>query len=297
MQKPKPVEWPTVGLAFVIYSGWVLILFYHASLPASVVGFVGAWLIAWHGSLQHELLHGHPTRWSAVNTALGFAPLSLWLPYQTYRNSHLAHHRAGPLTSPFDDPESYYWTEAAWSKLRPIGRFLVKAQMTLVGRLVLGPAWNAGRLLAHELAAARTNPRDTIMIWSMHLAGCAAVLIFVAGVCKMSLWFYVFGIVYPGTSLSLVRSFVEHRASETAEEQTAIVENTKVLGALFLFNNLHVVHHLQPELPWYRIPKWYRDRRDSLIEPKAARVYNGYFEIARRFLFAPFDDPVHPLTR
>jgi fatty acid desaturase len=120
-------------------------------------------------------------------------------------------------------------------------------------------------------------------------------VIFVVGVCKVNLWFYVFGIVYPGTSLSLVRSFVEHRASQAVEEQTAIVENAKILGALFLFNNLHVVHHQQPDLPWYRIPKWYHDHHASLVAPKAVRVYNGYFEIVRRFFFAPFDDPVHPL--
>ncbi len=127
MQKPKSIEWATLGLAVIIYGGWALIIFRHSSLPTGAVMLGGAWFIAWHASLQHELLHGHPTGWRAVNTAIAFAPLSLWLPYQVYQKSHLTHHRAATLTNPFNDPESYYWTEAAWLKLGPMGRFLVKA--------------------------------------------------------------------------------------------------------------------------------------------------------------------------
>ena len=41
---------------------------------------VGVLLITLHGSLQHEIVHGHPTRWQDVNRALGMVPLSLWLP-------------------------------------------------------------------------------------------------------------------------------------------------------------------------------------------------------------------------
>jgi fatty acid desaturase len=161
---------------------------------------------------------------------------------------------------------------------------------------VLGPAWNAGRLIARELAAARDNPRDGFINWGVHLLGCAIILIWIVGICKMNPWFYLVGIVYPGTSLSLVRSFVEHRAATAAGEQTAIVENAKILGPLFLFNNLHVVHHSRPDLPWYEIPAWYKENRESLISSKAARVYRSYFEITRRYLLKSFDDPIHSLS-
>ena len=36
-------------------------------------------------------------------------PLALWIPYESYRISHLMHHRDDRLTDPLDDPESYYW--------------------------------------------------------------------------------------------------------------------------------------------------------------------------------------------
>jgi fatty acid desaturase len=111
----------------------------------------------------------------------------------------------------------------------------------------------------------------------------------------MSLWLYLLGIVYPATSLTLVRSFAEHRAARTEGEQTATVENARIFGLLFLFNNLHVVHHSRPGLPWYRIPAYYNAHRECLITSKTARVYDGYFEIARRYLLKSFDDPIHPL--
>jgi len=295
ISKVRSIEWPTIALAATIYGAWAAVIFYHASLPTLLIIIIGAWLIAWQSSLQHEILHGHPTPWRPFNTVLAFTPLSLWLPYRIYRTSHLDHHRAEVLTLPPHDPESYYWSEAAWARLHPFGRFLIQAQMTFAGRLLLGPVWNAGRLLLHEIANARSNPREALIIWLPHLAACTAIIAWITSVSHMNLWFYVFGIVYPGTALSLIRSFAEHRASEHAQEQTAIVEGAKIFGLLFLFNNLHIVHHRHPELPWYRIPHWYHAHRASLIAPEKTRVYQGYFSIARRFLFAPFDNPVHPL--
>jgi hypothetical protein len=84
MPKSTPVEWPTIGLAALIYNGWLAMTYFHAHLPIWLVVPMGSWLIAWHSSLQHELLHGHPTRWQSANRAIGFFPLSLWLPYVVY---------------------------------------------------------------------------------------------------------------------------------------------------------------------------------------------------------------------
>jgi fatty acid desaturase len=95
-------------------------------------------------------------------------------------------------------------------------------------------------------------------------------------------------------SLAMVRSFAEHRASSEANERTAIVENAKILGPLFLFNNLHAAHHLRGGLPWYQIPTFYRLNRAALIERNGGLVYNSYVEVARRYLLKPHDGPLHP---
>jgi fatty acid desaturase len=296
MAKSTPIEWPTIGLAALIYNGWLAITYFHAQLPIWLVVPIGSWLIAWHSSLQHELLHGHPTRWQSANWAIGFVPLSLWLPYDVYRSSHLAHHQDETLTNPLLDPESYYWASKRWSELGPVARLIVRVQTTLIGRLTLGPAWNVGCLIKRELASGRANVRSACVTWGTHLVGCALILTWVVGVCAMSPWFYLFGFLYPGISLSLIRSFAEHRASQAVPERTAIVENARILGLLFLFNNLHVIHHEQPHLPWYRIPGWYQKHRETLIARSGAVVYDTYFDVMRRFLFKPHDDPVHPLT-
>ena len=56
-------------------------------------------------SVQHELLHGHPTRSLLLNKLLGYAPFAVWYPYTLYRDSHLLHHNDEDLTLPGIDPE------------------------------------------------------------------------------------------------------------------------------------------------------------------------------------------------
>ena len=75
-------------------------------------------LLTLHSSLQHEILHGHPTRSVAVNRLFGIRPLSLWIPYDRFRVLHLVHHDNSRLTDPIDDPESSYWTPQAWQERR-----------------------------------------------------------------------------------------------------------------------------------------------------------------------------------
>src|SRR3954466_14273083 len=74
-------EMPTWLLLVAIYGGWLMLTAFHAALPWWVLLPAGGWITAWHLSLQHEIVHGHPTRSRAINTMLGFPPLSLWLPF------------------------------------------------------------------------------------------------------------------------------------------------------------------------------------------------------------------------
>jgi fatty acid desaturase len=83
-------------------------------------------------------------------------------------------------------------------------------------------------------------------------------------------------------------------AAPEAEGRTAIVENAWILGPLFLFNNLHAVHHLRHRLAWYQIPTFYRLNRAALIRRNGGLVYRGYLDVARRYLLKPHDSPVHP---
>src|SRR5271155_2343604 len=185
------VEWPTLALCAAIYGGWLALTWWHAALPAWLV-FPGlAWLVAWHSSLQHEVLHGHPTRVRSINDALGFVPLSLWLPYHIYRVSHLRHHDDARLTDPLDAPESRYWLPEQWQLLSGGGRLLFMAQNTFFGRLLVGPAWIIGRFLYFQSRALAAGIPGTRRVWVPHLVAVAVVLAWVCGVCGIEPLVYV----------------------------------------------------------------------------------------------------------
>ena len=291
------IEWPTIALAAAIYGLWAALTFWHAALPAWLVFPALAWLTAWHGSLQHEVLHGHPTRFRRLNDALGFPPLALWLPYAIYRRSHLRHHIDVRLTDPLDDPESYYWTPDLWASLSRPGRALVMLQATLLGRLLLGPGWSLCRFYWFQAQFVWRGEGAARRVWAAHALGVAAVLGWVWGVCGIHPLLYLFAVVYPATSLLLLRSFAEHRAAAGVPQRIALVENAPVMGLLFLFNNLHVVHHVWPRVPWWRIPGLYRRHRDALIAANGGLLYDGYADVARRYLLTPHDAVLHPQGR
>src|SRR5258708_25294957 len=120
------------------------------------------------------------------------------------------------------------------------------------------------------------------------------VMVWVKIVCGIPLWIYVLTMAIPGTSLTLVRSFAEHRARPEARARIAIVENSWILGPLFLFNNLHALHHEAPAIPWYEYPARYRRIPERLIAENGGPVYRHYFDVAPPFLFRAPDTPPPP---
>jgi fatty acid desaturase len=297
VQERPAVEWPTAILAAGIYIAWLAVTYAYTVLPIWIVAPVGALLVTLHSSLQHEVLHGHPTRWRTVNKLVGIVPLNLWLPYLRYRQTHLLHHIDDRLTDPLDDPESFYWTEEHWRRIGAVGRFLVSVQTTLAGRLLVGPFWSIGRFLVEETRRVIAGAPGARAIWAEHLAWCVPVVLWVTVVCGMPLWLYVLSIVVPGTAVMLIRSFAEHKAVPSTKERVAIVENARLLGPLFLYNNLHALHHEAPTVPWYRYPAWYRDNRERLIAENGGLVYDSYLDVARRYMFRSHDGPRHPTDR
>jgi fatty acid desaturase len=291
------VEWPTLALGALIYLGWLALTYWHEQLPLWLLLPLGAYLIAWHSSFQHEVLHGHPTRSRRINWWLGYPPLALWLPFERYRLTHLSHHRDERLTDPFDDPETNYVEPSVWAAAPAWQRGIRRATSTLFGRLTLGPFVGISRWLHGEARAMIAGDRVILRAWLGHLPGVALVLVWVVGVCGMPAWLYVIGLVFPATALMLIRSFAEHRAAAAVQHRTAIVEGYGPLSLLFLFNNLHAAHHERPALEWYRLPAYYRANRPRLLAANGGLLYHGYQDVFRRFLFRPHDEIAHPLGR
>ncbi|MDB5723547.1 MAG: fatty acid desaturase [Novosphingobium sp.] len=283
--KPRALEFRTIVVAIAIYAAWAMVTAFHAAIPILFQALIGGVILAWHGSLQHETIHGHPTRWRSLNAAIGIVPLSMWLPYSVYRRTHLAHHATPNITDPFDDPESQYLHRASGLRYR-----LALAEQTLLGRLILGPALRICAFLLAELRRGMSRPRELLRDWMAHLVGVAVLLVWLHH-CDFPVANYILTFVYPGTALSLLRSFAEHRADDNRGVRAAIIPKPGPFGMIFLNNNLHAVHHARPDLPWYELPAQYHQHRETF---EGVPSYKSYWVVIRRYMFRPHDRILHP---
>jgi fatty acid desaturase len=289
------VEWPTLVVATAIYAGYAALTLNYHSLPWWLLLPAGGLLLAWHGSLQHEVVHGHPTRWRWLNRALVFPSLWLWMPFEVYVDTHLRHHHDESITDPLEDPESYYLSSADWARAGPLRRALLHFHNTAVGRLLIGPFVSVWRLMAAELTAFRNGDLHHWKAWLLHLLGCVLVILWVSVVCQIPLLAYLLLFVYPGISFTLLRSFAEHRARPAIGERAAIVEAGPLMSLLYLNNNLHYMHHETPRVAWYQLPARWQARRDEVLTANGGYHYSGYGEVIRRFAFTAREPVAWPL--
>jgi len=292
--KFRQIDGPTWVVAAVLYSAWVLLVWYHALLPWYVLIPVGAYLVAWHFSLQHEAIHSFRGAPKWLRFAVVFPPLGLWFPFPLYRKSHRVHHRDEELATPGVDTESYYVCREDWQRMGWIQHGLLLFNQTLLGRLTVGPLLRLRILVVREVQRVRRGDRSHLPHWAVHVVAVGLLFWFISGVCGMPWWQYVLLVAYPGMSLGLLRAFYEHRAAPDCAQRTASIESNFVFGLLFLYNNLHVAHHRNPAMPWYDIPRYYRQNRDELLQSNGQFVFRGYSVWVRKYLFWPVFNPVHP---
>lgn len=294
-QRRARIEWPTVGLVALCYAAWAGALFVLWPVhPWMAVG-VLAVTLALQSSLMHEATHGHPTRKAWVNEALVGLPIGLVYPFRRFRARHLRHHADERLTDPFEDPESYY--KALWKhEQAPLWlRALLRVNNTMAGRFVIGPLLGTPGFLISEARMFAGDERDVRKAWRMHALGLAAVVPLVL-LSDMPLWLYVAGPVWLGQSLISVRTFAEHQWSERPDGRTLIVERSP-FAFLFLNNNLHLVHHKNPTVAWYRLPTLFRERRAEWVAMNGGYVYPSYWALFRAFAFRAKEPVVHPFLR
>ena len=288
------LELPTWAVIIAVYSAWGGLMFTGNDLPWWVFCPLGAVIVAWHGSVQHELLHGHPTRSVWLNSLMGWAPLGLWMPYHVYKESHLTHHWVNTLTNPIEDPESYYFLPSDWARLCPVRRGLLRINNTLLGRVTIGPMISLIRFGLSEIRRMAKGDFSRLPGWVFHMALSVAMLYGLEQYLGIPAWYYAVGCAYPGISFILVRSFLEHRPSDNPDHRTAVVEGGLFWSLLFLNVNFHVPHHEQPDVPWHRVSGLYRDNKDAILQRNGGYKFNSYAEVARYYLFSPKDVPVYP---
>jgi fatty acid desaturase len=287
-------EGPTWIVALIVYGWWAALVWFHACIPWWLIIPLGAIAIAWHNSLQHETIHALVRVPQPVRFTVAFPPLGLFVPYPIYCRSHREHHRDSRLTSPVDDPESYYHREDDWQRYSRAVRGAYLFNQTLIGRLTIGPLISLNGFFRRELRRFAAGDRSNLSTWGWHIVCVGAVLFWVGAIARMPLWQYVFCVVYPGLSLGMLRSFSEHRYAARPQHRTALVESRFPFNLLFLNNSLHLIHHLRPALPWYRIPGVWRESRTKLLDYNGRFYFAGYGAIAARHAFRPSFVPAQP---
>ena len=280
-------------LLAAFFAAWLAVVLGHRQIPwplqiVALVFLGGLWM-----SLGHELLHGHPTRWTAVNTMIGFIPLSLWLPFARYKRSHIKHHLSD-LTDPKDDPESFYVPPLTWQQASPLRRRYVLFLRTSPGRLTVGVPRGILRFWWREARLLRNG--GTLGAWLAHLLAAGALGWWLFAVVGVSPAVYVLGFCLGGAACTQLRSFVEH-AAVAEGTRSAVVKAGPLMSLLFLNNNLHHTHHAAPDLAWYRIPALHRSLgADDLAAAGAGLYPGGYVEVVRTYFVRPFCQPDHPLS-
>jgi fatty acid desaturase len=293
-RRPKAIEWPTLVMLVACYALWGVATTAASALWLPLGLVLTAIAAALHSSLTHEALHGHPFRSRFWNAVLVFPALSLAVPYLRFKDTHLAHHHDSILTDPYDDPESNYLDPAVWARLPRWKRHLLRANNTLAGRMVLGPAIGTWAFASGDLRAIRAGDRRVALGWALHLPALVPVAWWIVWVGAMPVWAWLLA-SYAGLSLLKIRTFLEHRAHEQARGRTVVIEDRGPLAWLFLNNNLHVVHHMHAAVPWYRLPALYRQNRDRYLSRNEGYRYPSYTEVFRQHFWRAKDPVPHPL--
>ncbi len=290
-------EWPTWLLIATIYGGWfgMLWLLHARAMPFALAVPPLVLIVTWQMSLQHELLHGHPTRLAWLNQLIASPPLAVWYPYPLYRDTHLAHHRDEDLTMPGVDPEGNYVPRGRWAALPGWLKALWVLRKTFLGRLVVGPPMSVAATAIDACARIRRGEARTLGMWLAHGAGVVALLAWVQAFAGVRWWAYLLAVSWPALSLAMIRSLYEHRAAAHPKARIVINEAGFAMRLLYLNNNYHLVHHDLPGLPWFQLPRAYRMRRvDYAGKCGGFVVRGGYLELLRRYAWRPTDAPEHP---
>jgi fatty acid desaturase len=246
---------------------------------------------AWHLSMQHEVLHGHPFKNQFLNDFIGGIPVTLWIPYLAFKKDHHEHHLSD-LTNPALDNESYYVSQEQWNKAGKFRRAAWTANRTILFRMFVWTIVSTITYVLSVLERAVRNEKSDRLAVVLHVVGVAFV-VYLVSLSSMPLWQFALGTVYGGRILNAIRPFPEHKYQSGVETRTAMIMAGPFMSLLMLNNNLHVAHHDEPGVPWYGYYKL-MNRVNAVERARDAGLLyeGGYAEVFRKFSFKPVDSPV-----
>ena len=291
----KLEELPTWLIIFITYGSWFLLIVNFTHLHPLLAMLLMTLVLTLHSSLSHELIHGHPTENQTLNNLIAYPPIGLIYPYTVFRETHLIHHDNKNITLPGVDPESFFNGAEPWQKRSQVFQYLAWFNMTLFGRLLIGPGVSVVLLTRYALQEIFQSSLRRKLMWTMHFAMTISLVVVLYRIFNIAPWQYLL-CAYAAMSLIQLRSFYEHRPETIPTHRSVIQEACPFFSLLFLNNNYHYVHHKNPNMPWHQIKREYWKNQTQYLTENGQFQVKGYSNWLR-YLFRPINSPVHPFHK
>lgn len=260
----------------------ILVLESTGPLWLTMMLLVPLWLAAQQGihllgMVGHEGFHGnlHRNRLVSVHLGLFFSSAVISYLVTGYYVSHWQHHL---FTNTRDDPDVQACArfKTFWSRCFLSRMYLTKIYRKSTYGLAFGREF-ASDHLPFGLQKLRTFARLNLLYQAFWIAAYISVGI-------IDVMWLVVAIIVPHVGVvvaSGLRVYIEHAGTDAELGREARSFSSRLWTILFFGNNLHLEHHMYPNVPCYRLPAlhvWLKEqgffeRHASYIEESSAAVF------------------------
>jgi len=269
--------WPTLVLAIALVCGFIAVTWLAAAgvMPLWLGAVLNTAILFAIYSPLHDAIHTAivPRRkgWGWVHTAVGMACAApIWMFYHHHRKSHFRHHAR---TNHDDDPDLY--AKGSFAQV-----CFVKLPLMLLNY------FNPVALLAdcrlHGLT--RGEIAITMTLFALQSAAVIGVVAAGYGLELVMLWLLPW---FVGNHIMMMTfAWMPHNDhSETGRYRDTRIALFPMGDLLLLQQNLHLIHHMLPSVPFYRYRAVFNEIR-PLLEQHGARIegfwpYSAPAEAAR----------------
>lgn len=265
------------GFAWPLLMIFLLIAGTLASVSAAAIaGIIPLWaglmvntvMLYLMAHINHEAVHrnisGKGNRLTFLNDAIGHIG-SFWvfLPYPAFRAVHFAHHRS--TNDPLLDGDMWFARKSPLAIAAACTSILVGYEIALwrLYRRKMITAMDMGVIIASRLlfvalvgaAFVVGYGREVMMLWIIPALLVMPVLAFL----------FAFIVHHPHTDRQ------KEKASNVWLSHNPLIQ--RLLTMVFVFQNYHLIHHLNARIPFYRYGEYFRKDRAKLEQAGAAIKY------------------------
>ena len=255
--------WPTLALTIGLWAGFAAVigLALKGELPMALAAAINTVIIYAIYTPLHDAIHSSiiprrkDLRW--VHTAVGMACAApLWMFYHHHRKSHFAHHAKANTA---EDPDLY--AKGSFARV-----FFAKIPWALLS--YFNPIQLYRECLRFRLGD--RERRITMTLFAIYAATAAAIIAAGFGYEFLMLWLIPWFV----GNLLMLTAFgwaPHHDHSEVGRYRDTRISLFPGADLLCLYQNLHLVHHMLPSIPFYRYRVAFNELR-PLLERNGARI-------------------------